>query len=78
MKNISKPSLLQLTFPLPPPADQRALIKALNARRTEAAHLRTEAAAVRATASIAFEAAIYAAETEVTATAALMGAGAPV
>lgn len=62
MKNISKPSLLSLTFPLPPIADQRTLIASLNAERAEASRLRTEAAAVRVNAWAAFEAAVYAAD----------------
>lgn len=62
MKNISKPSLLSLTFPLPPLDDQRALIKALDAGRADAARLRTEAIAARTNAWVAFEGAVYAAE----------------
>lgn len=62
MKNISKPSLLSLTFPLPPITDQRTLIASLNAGRAEASRLRTEAAAARVKAWTAFEAAVYAAE----------------
>lgn len=62
MKNISKPSLLSLTFPLPPLDDQRALIKALDAGRADAARLRAEAIAARANAWAAFEGAVYAAD----------------
>lgn len=62
MKNVSKPALLSLTFPLPPIDNQRALIAALDAGRAEAARLRAEATAARAAASTAFEAAVYAAE----------------
>jgi type I restriction enzyme, S subunit len=62
MKNISKPSLLSLSFPLPPIADQRTLIASLNAGRAEASRLRTEASAARVKARTAFEAAVYAAE----------------
>ncbi len=62
MKNISKPSLLSLTFPLPPIDDQRALIIALNSGRAEAARLRSEAATARASAWAAFEGAVYAEE----------------
>ena len=61
MKNISKPALLSLEFPLPPPDDQRALIKALTAGRAAAAGLRAEAAAARTDAWRAFEASVYAA-----------------
>lgn len=45
---------------------KRALIKALDAGRTEAARLRAKAAAVRAAAWAAFEGAVYAAEPEAT------------
>ena len=66
MKNISKPSLLSLTFPLPPLDAQRALIKALDAGRADAARLRAEAIAARVGAWAAFEGAVYAAEPEAT------------
>lgn len=62
MKNISKPSLLSLTFPLPPLDDQLALIKALDAKRADAARLRAEAIATRANAWVAFEGSVYAAD----------------
>ncbi|MDT8854991.1 hypothetical protein RNZ50_08150 [Paracoccaceae bacterium Fryx2] len=62
MKNVSKPVLLSLTFPLPPIADQLALIAALDAGRLEAQRLRSEAAATRNNAWEAFEAAIFAAD----------------
>jgi hypothetical protein len=62
MKNISKPSLLSLEFPLPPPDDQRSLITALNAGRVKAAGLRAEAAAARTNSWRAFEASVYAAD----------------
>ena len=62
MKNISKPALLSLEFPLPPSDDQLSLITALNAGRAEAAGLRAEAATVRSAAWTTFEAAVYAAD----------------
>jgi type I restriction enzyme S subunit len=64
MKNVSKPVLLSLTFPLPPIDDQRALIEALDAGRADASRLRAEAAAARANAWATFEGAVYAAEPE--------------
>jgi type I restriction enzyme S subunit len=64
MKNISKPSLLSLTFPLPPLNEQRALVMALDGGRADAARLRAEATAARANAWAAFEGAVYAAEPE--------------
>ena len=62
MKNISKPALLSLIFPLPPLEDQRALIDAFASRRADAKGLRAEAAAERAAARIAFEQTVYAVE----------------
>lgn len=44
MKNITKPALLALRFPLPPPVVQKALVAKLDARRAEIAALRTAAA----------------------------------
>jgi type I restriction enzyme S subunit len=64
MKNISKPALLSLTFPLPPLDEQRNLIAGLHTSRTKAYHLRNEAAAARATAWSSFEAALYGALTQ--------------
>jgi type I restriction enzyme S subunit len=60
MKNVSKPVLLSLTFPLPPLNDQQTLIEALDNRRAEAAALRAKAAATKAAAWRAFEASVYA------------------
>lgn len=59
MKNISKPALLALTFPLPPLETQRALVAALANARTEAASLREMAQAKRAVARATFDGAIY-------------------
>ncbi|HEY3911802.1 MAG TPA: hypothetical protein VGM07_18225 [Stellaceae bacterium] len=59
MKNVSKPILLSLTFPLPPLEDQGVLIQALETSRATAKGLRAEAAAIRATARGIFESAIY-------------------
>jgi type I restriction enzyme S subunit len=63
MKNISKPALLSLTFPLPPLDDQRTLIEALDTARAAAKGLRAEAVAVRTAARVEFEEAVYAVET---------------
>ncbi|MGH6817055.1 MAG: hypothetical protein ACREC6_15265 [Hyphomicrobiaceae bacterium] len=62
MKNISKPALMSLTFPLPPLDEQRKLVDALAAARTKAAALRRDADAARVNGWTAFEAAVYAAE----------------
>lgn len=62
MKNISKPALLGLTFPLPPIAEQVKMVQALSDARTKATSLRANAGNVRAQARIDFEAAVYTAE----------------
>lgn len=62
MKNISKPALLGLTFPLPPLPEQQKMVQALGDARTTATSLRTDAARIRAQAWTDFEAAVYAAE----------------
>jgi type I restriction enzyme S subunit len=62
MKNISKPALLALTFPLPPIETQRALVTALGEARAKAATFRKEAEEVRLDARTTFEAAVYANE----------------
>lgn len=62
MKNISKPALLSLTFPLPPIKDQGRLVGDLSAARASASAQRQKAAAARAAAWSSFEASVYAAE----------------
>lgn len=64
MKNISKPALMSLTFPLPAIDEQRKLVAAMNAHRNCAANLRQEAIEKRAAAWIDFENAVYASESE--------------
>lgn len=60
MKNVSKPALLSLTFPMPTDiAEQRSLIAALEQARSGAVTLRQQAAAKRADAWTDFEIAIY-------------------
>lgn len=59
MKNISKPSLLGLEFPLPDVEVQRQLVADITAARTSAVAKRTEAAALRHSAWAAFEAALF-------------------
>ncbi len=58
MKNISKPALLALRFPLPLPAQQEALLADLRQFRTQAATLRRQAAEVEAAARAYVEALI--------------------
>lgn len=60
MKNISKPSLLDLRFPLPDPDMQQQLVNGLAVARTEAAKKRGEATALRQSAWSTFEAALFA------------------
>ena len=62
MKNISKPALLGLTFPLPPVPEQQKMVRALSDARVTAAGQRTDAAKARAQAWADFEAAVNAAE----------------
>ncbi|HTP64037.1 MAG TPA: type I restriction enzyme HsdR N-terminal domain-containing protein [Geobacteraceae bacterium] len=59
MKNISKPSPLDLSFPLPELDDQRTLIAELMAARQTAAAKRAEAQTLRSTAWAAFETALF-------------------
>jgi len=59
MKNVSKPALMSLTFPLPPLDLQRDLVAALEAARTKAADMRRDAADLRTQAAAEFEAAVY-------------------
>ncbi|MFQ3622404.1 MAG: hypothetical protein SNJ73_02550 [Acetobacteraceae bacterium] len=58
-KNIAKPALLALRFPLPPLDVQDTMIAALDAARAEAARLRAEAEALRVRAARGFEEAVY-------------------
>ena len=62
MKNVSKPVLLGLTFPLPPVPEQQRMILSLGDARSTAVGLRADAAQIRALAWTDFEAAVYAAE----------------
>lgn len=59
MKNISKPALLELRFPVPDPDTQRALVEALNACRTSVEHKRVEAGLLRDKAWAAFESVLF-------------------
>lgn len=68
MKNISKPALLDLHFPLPEPDDQQVLITALITARQTSATKRTEAQALRASAWAAFESALFADNAQATST----------
>ena len=61
MKNISKPALMGLTFPLPPKNEQVAMATALTDARADAVNLREQARNARAGAWADFEAAVYAA-----------------
>ena len=62
MKNISKPALMSLTFPLPPKPEQVVMAKALADARAKAADLREKARKERAKAWTDFETAVYAME----------------
>lgn len=58
MKNISKPALLALRFPLPRTDVQEVLVRSIGKARTRAATLRAQAEAIRAQALAQVEAAI--------------------
>ena len=62
MKNISKPALLDIRFPLPDLPEQQRLVDEIGASRAEAAAKRTEAAALRQSAWEQFEAAPFTTE----------------
>lgn len=62
MKNISKPALLGLTFPLPPVTEQQKMVQALTDARASGVQKREDAAKARAKAWTDFETAVYAAE----------------
>ena len=62
MKNISKPALMGLTFPLPPKPEQITMAKALTDARVKATGLRELARKARAQAWTDFEASVYAVE----------------
>ena len=62
MKNISKPALMDLAFPLPPKNEQVASTTVLDEARAKAAVLREQAKRERAQAWTTFEAAVYVAE----------------
>ena len=62
MKNVSKPVLLLLNFPLPPIEDQIALTDTLATARAMATELREQAKATRSIAWTDFEAAVYTTE----------------
>lgn len=59
MKNISKPALLDIRFPLPDTETQQYLIDGVASSRESAITKRTEAAALRRTAWTMFEAALF-------------------
>lgn len=59
MKNISKPALLDIRFPLPDPETQQQLVDGVASSREGAITKRTEAAALRNSAWAAFESALF-------------------
>ena len=62
MKNIAKPALMNLTFPLPPKSQQISMANALAQAHAKAVNLRKNASKARTDAWKAFEAAVYAPE----------------
>ena len=67
MKNISKPALLDIRFPLPDLIEQQRLVDDIGASRADAADKRTAAATLRQSAWAAFEAALFTATEETSA-----------
>lgn len=61
MKNISKPALLDICFPLPPMKVQRQLVVRLLCVRRKAADIRKRSKTIRSSAWAAFESALFAA-----------------
>jgi len=59
MKNISKPALLDLRFPLPEPDVQLELIETLTTARQSAEAKRAEAQTLRTTAWAVFESTLF-------------------
>lgn len=59
MKNISKPALLDIRFPLPDLASQQRIVEDISASRISAAAKRTAAATLRQSAWTTFEAALF-------------------
>lgn len=64
MKNISKPALLDVRFPLPDLATQQRIVDDIGASRVSAAAKRTAAATLRQSAWATFEAALFTATEE--------------
>ena len=62
MKNVSKPVLMSLTFPLPPVPEQQKMVQALTDARASGVQKREDATKARAKAWSDFETAVYAAE----------------
>ena len=62
MKNISKPALMSLTFPLPPKPEQIVMARALADARAHATSLREKARNERTEAWADFESSVYASE----------------
>ena len=65
MKNIAKPALMKLTFPLPPKHEQITMAETLARARAVSADLREEARETRTSAWKDFETAVYGAEDDV-------------
>ncbi|MGH8073130.1 MAG: hypothetical protein ACREO4_03525 [Lysobacter sp.] len=62
MKNISKPALMDIRFPLPDPDTQQRLVDAITSSRKSAIAKRTEAAILRQSAWATFETALFTTE----------------
>jgi type I restriction enzyme S subunit len=60
MKKVTKPTLFNLRFPLPPLPEQERIVTELDRLRTQARSARATAAASRESAAQAFHAALFA------------------
>ena len=69
MKNISKPALMDLTFPFPPKPEQVTMAEALTNARVQGAALHEQARKARAKAWTDFEIAVYMERDEIVAAA---------
>lgn len=60
MKKVTKPSLFNLQFPLPPLTEQKRIVAELDRLRSEACAARATAAACREAAAKSLQAALFA------------------
>lgn len=59
MKKVTKTTLLNLRFPLPPLAEQNRILERMDAMRQAARAITTQAQSLRTNANLAFQAALF-------------------